>query len=81
MGINLTLRRSQSQSHLCHTIRRLVVPVFMVLNPGFSSVRILYPDHGVLAPKLCELVVQVFDHEWTDIFRYLRRNETDAELA
>lgn len=61
-------------------MRGLVVPVFIVLNPGFSSVRILHLD-DVLAPKLCELVMQVFDHEWVDIFRCLRRNETDTELA
>ena len=61
-------------------MRGLVVPVFMILDPGFSPVHILHPD-GVLAPKLGELVVQVFDHEWINIVRCLRGDETDAKFA
>ncbi len=78
MRINLVL--GYGLGYLCRAMRSLIVPVFIVLDPGLSSVQILHVE-GVLAPKFRKLVVQVLDHEWVDVLRCLRGNETDAELA
>lgn len=78
MRINLVL--GDGLGYLCRAMRSLIVPVFIVFNPGLSSVQILHVE-GVLAPKFRKLVVQVLDHEWVDVLRRLRGNETDAELA
>jgi len=78
MRINLVL--GYGLGYLCRAMRSLIVPVFIVLDPGLSSVQILHVE-GVLAPKFRKLIVQVLDHEWVDVLRRLRGNETDAELA
>jgi hypothetical protein len=57
-----------------------VVPMFIVLNPGLSSVQILHID-AVLAPQFRKLGGQELDHERVNVFRRLRRNEANAELA
>jgi hypothetical protein len=78
MRINLVLKGSQV--YLCRTMRGLVVPVFIILDPGLPSVEILDAE-GVLAPKFLELTPQVRAHEYVDEFRRLGGNKTDAELA
>jgi len=61
-------------------MRGLIVPVFIILDPGLSSVEILHAE-GVLAPKFLKLTPQVREHEYVDDLRCLGGNETDAELA
>jgi hypothetical protein len=57
-----------------------VVPMFIVLDPGLSSMQTLYID-AVLASQFRKLGGQKLDHEWVNVFRCLRGNEANAELA
>ena len=61
-------------------MRSLIVPVFVILEPRLSSVYSLHPN-GVLAPQFRKLGGQVLDHERVHVFRRLRGNEANAELA
>jgi hypothetical protein len=58
----------------------LIVPVFVVLDPGLSSVRNLHIN-GVLAAQFRKLGGQVLDYKRVNIVRRLRGNEANAELA
>ena len=69
-----------SQCYLRRTVRGLVVPVFIILDPGLSSVEILQVE-GIPAPKFLKFLFQVIEHKWIDVCRRLRGDETDAELA
>ena len=63
------------QGYLSSTLGSFIVPVFVVLNPGFATVELL-KRKLVLGSKLLEFRQDVFLYQWSDVLWSLWGHKT-----